>query len=137
MRPPEEIKKQLVKQWLDKAEMDIQAAETLLAAEHPLLYPSCFHSQQAAEIYIKAFHTWHQVEFPKTHTFGKSLNLVGRVDKALGTSLSGVPTLNPYGIEVRYPSNTPDPTRVQADEALKIARSVRKAMLGTLPTLEK
>jgi len=49
MRPPEEVKKEIVRQWLAKAEQDMKAGEALLAAEPPFLYPACFHAQQAAE----------------------------------------------------------------------------------------
>ena len=49
MRPPEEVKREIVRQWLRKAEQDMHAAETLLSSERPLLYPVCFHAQQAAE----------------------------------------------------------------------------------------
>ncbi|HOE12382.1 MAG TPA: HEPN domain-containing protein [bacterium] len=34
----------------------------------PFLYPACFHAQQAAEKYLNALLTWHQIEFPKTHS---------------------------------------------------------------------
>lgn len=67
MRPPEEVKKEIVRQWLARAEQDMKASEALLAAEPPFLYPSCFHAQQASEKYLKALLTWHQIEFPKTH----------------------------------------------------------------------
>ena len=53
MRPPEEVKKALVGQWLAKAEQDLKAGEALLAIEPPYLYPACFHAQQAAEKYFK------------------------------------------------------------------------------------
>ncbi|HUU69041.1 MAG TPA: HEPN domain-containing protein [Planctomycetota bacterium] len=133
MKPPEQVKKEFVAQWLAKAETDLAAAETLLSEDHPLYYPSCFHSQQAAEKYIKAFLTWHQVEFPKTHVFGDLLRLVGQVDAALAVDLKRVTLLNPYGVEVRYPGDIPEPTRSQAEEALRVARSVRDAILKALP----
>ena len=133
MRPPEEVKKEFVAQWLAKAEADLAAAETLLAEDHPLYYPSCFHSQQAAEKCIKAFLTWHQVEFPKTHVFGELLSLVRQVDVALAVNIKCVTLLNPYGVEVRYPGDIPEPTRSQAQEALRVARFVRDAILKALP----
>ncbi len=82
MKPPDEVKRKLVQEWIAKAEQDLKAAEALLLGEPPLTYPSCFHSQQAAEKYIKAFLTWHQVEFPKTHAFGELLDLVSKVDRS-------------------------------------------------------
>ena len=57
MKPPEEVKKELVRQWLGKAEQDMKAAEILLDMAPPLCGPSCFHAQQAAEKHLKAFLT--------------------------------------------------------------------------------
>lgn len=65
MRPHEEVKKELVRRWLAKADQDIRAGEALLAADRPFSYPVCFHSQQAAEKYLKALLTWHQCGFRK------------------------------------------------------------------------
>lgn len=76
MRPPEEVKKELVRRWLAKADQDIRAGEALLAADRPFSYPVCFHSQQAAEKYLKALLTWHQIEFPKTHAIEQLLALL-------------------------------------------------------------
>ena len=76
MRPPEKVKAEMVRQWIRKAETDLEAAEVLFYKTPPLLYPACFHSQQAVEKYLKAFLTWHQVEFPKMHALGELLDLI-------------------------------------------------------------
>lgn len=137
MRPHEEVKADIVRQWFRKAEADMDAAKALLSDERASLYPSCFHSQQGAEKYIKAFLTWHQVEFPRTHDLGGLLDLVSRVNAALSASLSRATALNPYGVEARYPGDIPEPTRAQADTALVLAQSVRDAVLSVLPPLDK
>ena len=131
--PEKEARKRLVRQWLQKAETDLQAAEALLAQDPPLLYPSCFFSQQAAEKYLKAWLTWRQVEFPKTHVIGELLDLLATVDASLANRLAGATALNPYGVEVRYPSDLPEPTSDEGAAALDLAKSVRDAVLGTLP----
>lgn len=133
MRPPDDVRKEIVRQWLAKAQMDLEAAETLLAADADLLYPACFHSQQASEKYIKAYLTWHQIEFPKTHVFGELLDLISQVDEGLAVALTSVTALNPYGVEVRYPSNIPEPTRQESEKALLLALEVRDAVLKALP----
>jgi len=58
--PEEQARRRLVAQWLQKAETDLEAAESLLNREPPLLYPSCFFCQQAAEKCLKGLLTWHQ-----------------------------------------------------------------------------
>jgi len=132
MRPPEEVKRELVRQWLEKADQDLKAAEVLLSGDHPLLYPSCFHSQQAAEKYIKAYLTWHQVEFPKTHDLSELLELAGRVNKDLAICLEDVTLLNPYGVEVRYPGDMLQPTLEEAKEALDMMKLVRERIIPLL-----
>ncbi len=91
MRPPEEeVIRKIVGEWPCKADQDIVAAETLISQEPPLLYPSCFHSQQAAEKYLKAYLTRRQVEFPRTHSIRENLNMVKTVDEELATVISTV-----------------------------------------------
>ena len=134
MPPPEEqVRRGLVGQWLHKADQDIRSAEALLSQDTPLLYPSCFHSQQAAEKYLKACLTWHQAEFPKTHVIGELLDLLAKVDASLAESLAGATTLNPYGVEARYPGDMPEPDSAEATKALGLAKKVRDAVLCTLP----
>ncbi|NIA07786.1 MAG: HEPN domain-containing protein [Actinobacteria bacterium] len=137
MRPPEQVKVEIVRQWTRKAETDLKAAEALCAQYPPLLYPACFHAQQCAEKYLKAFLTWQQVEFPKTHALGELLDLVNQVNEDLADKLSGLTVLNPYGVEVRYPSDIPEPNRQQAEEALELGRFVRKTILSALPSIIK
>jgi len=109
MRPPEEVKKEIVRQWLAKAEQDMKAGEALLAAEPPFLYPACFHAQQAAEKYLKALLTWHQIEFPKTHAIEQLLDLVKEADAEIASSLRDAVVLTPYSVDIRYPGDQPEP----------------------------
>jgi len=75
------------------------------------------------------------VEFPKTHVLGELLDLISRVEHDLAASISDATALNPYGVDARYPGDIPEPTRAQAEEALRLARSVRDAILRSLPPL--
>ncbi len=99
----EELIRRLADEWIRKAEEDIKAAEALFDLEYPLFYPSCFHSQQAAEKYLKALLTLHQVEFPKTHSIRELLDLVHTFDENTAVKLQPAVSLTPYGVEARYP----------------------------------
>ena len=58
---------QIVKEWLDKADEDFRFAQDNLA-EGSEFYPQiCFHFQQAAEKYLKAFVVAHDLKFEKQH----------------------------------------------------------------------
>ena len=133
MKPPENIIRLLVRQWLDKAEQDLKAAEALLSLEPPLFYPACFHAQQAAEKFLKAFLTWQQIEFPKTHSVGELLDLAERANASLAADLKAATALTPYGVEVRYPAEAPEPTRAQTAKAIKLAQKVRQRVWSILP----
>ena len=91
-----------------------------------------FHAQQAAEKYLKAFLTWHQVEFPKTHDLGVLLELVATADSALAASLNPISALNPYSVELRYPGDAPELSQSEAQDALKWARKTADAILAAL-----
>lgn len=132
MRSPEEVKQILVSQWLSKAQQDIAAARTLANAELPLLYPACFHAQQAAEKFLKAFLTHHQIEFTKTHNIGVLLDLASNADPELAARLAGASTLTPFGVELRYPGDAPEPNVGETREAVGLAERVRDEVLVRL-----
>ena len=98
----------------------------------PLLYPSCFHSQPAAEKYLKAYLTQRQEEFPKTHSIREILDLIKTVDEELADTLLSAAALTPYGVDVRYPGEVPEPSQNESEEALVLARKVADAVATRL-----
>ena len=132
MRPPEEVKRELVQQWIAKAESDFGVAEHLLSGASPYLDAVGFHAQQAAEKYLKAFLVEHQIEFSKTHNVGELLDLVATADSSLAESLRDAGALTPYGVDIRYPSDFPEMTPEDAQVAVELAGKVRNAILGVL-----
>ncbi len=132
MKPHDEIKRKLMSEWLKKADSDMKLAGHLLSAGG--IYPNAitFHSQQAAEKYLKAFLTWHQVAFPKTHDLEELLDLGETVDAELAASLRDIIVLTPYGVELRYPGDRPDASPDEAREALELAEKVCKLVMQRL-----
>ena len=63
----DEIVKDLVNRWIEKAEKDLLTVERELSFENPVTDTVCFHCQQAVKKYLKAFLVHHQVYFTKTH----------------------------------------------------------------------
>ncbi len=55
------------KGWLTKAAIDLRGAQIDLAASPPLPEDALFHCQQAVEKALKAFLTFHDRPFRKTH----------------------------------------------------------------------
>ncbi len=130
----EEVRRKLVNQWLQKADQDMRAAEALLSNDPPLLYVSCFHSQQAAEKYLKAFLVSNQINFPKTHDIQQLLDLIESVKPALARSLDRAIVLTEYAAEVRYPGGLSEPDGDETRSALRLAEQVRDTILEALPS---
>lgn len=134
MRPPEEVKRDLVRQWLSKADEDLNAAKALLSLGTTFFSTIGFHCQQAAEKYFKAFLTWQQIEFPKTHDLSLLLGLISPAAPSLAESLEEVAELTSYGVEIRYPGDIPETTSEDATKAVRLAERVRGAIQSALET---
>jgi len=132
MRPPEGVKREFIAQWVRSGHSDLAAAQHLLSGGPELLPGAVFHAQQAAEKFLKAVLVWHQVEFPKTHDIGRLTDLLKTVDADLANVVREASALTPYAMEARYPSDLPQPTLAQAQEAVAIAARVRDVVLGQL-----
>ena len=133
MKPPEEIKAEFTRDWVRKAGIDFRTAEHLCQGGPDFTEGVAFHSQQAAEKYLKAFLVWHQVEFPKTHDIETLLRIAGRVDKKMPEVLRDAATLTPYGVDYRYPGDYPEVTESDAEKALRLADLVREEVRSRLP----
>ncbi|OHB64386.1 MAG: hypothetical protein A2Y76_02105 [Planctomycetes bacterium RBG_13_60_9] len=133
MKPPEDAKRKLVRQWLEKAEDDWRLSHRLAADSEFYAEATAFHAQQAVEKYLKAFLTWHQVEFPKTHDIKRLLRLVSECDPDLAQDLSDAATLTVYAVEYRYPGEYSPVTKAEATSAVAIVDRAREHILAGLP----
>jgi HEPN domain-containing protein len=133
MKPPDVVKAEFTRDWVVKAEGDYRTAHHLLRSGADLEEGAAFHSQQAAEKYLKAFLVWHQVEFTKTHDIQVLLRLAGKVDDKIPEILEESVALTPYGVDYRYPGDYPQITRADAEKALRLMDQVRKEIRNRLP----
>ena len=84
--PPE---LELVRQWLSRARMDINAAQASLAFQLPEPAAVCFHCQQAVEKSLKGFLVYRCINFEWSHEIEYLINLCAAEDKSFeirGTS---------------------------------------------------
>ncbi len=138
MKPPEAVKEEFTREWVRKAESDFKTAEHLLQGGPDFAEGTAFHSQQAAEKYLKAFLVWHQIEFQKTHDIEALLRLAGKVDDKIPEILGDTVILTPYGVDYRYPGEYPEVGMSDAERAFLLADHVRAEVRSRLPqqTLE-
>ena len=116
-----QYRREVVCRWFWKAQNDLKVAELLLREEFP--GEAAFHAQQAVEKALKAVLTALGERPPKTHRVELLLELIARsgVDVE-GLQALGLESLSNYAIEARYPDLGEEPTREEAEEALRIAR---------------
>lgn len=132
MKPPEQVLRELVGQWITKADFDYFAARQLMANPDPLREVIAFHCQQAAEKYIKAFLVRHKVEFPKTHNIENLVALVETVAPPLASVMEAAEILTPFGVEIRYPGDFPEVLHGQEKTLFEIAQGARAAVMAEL-----
>lgn len=128
----DETIKDLVAKWAKKAENDLLTAERQFLFDDPITETVCFHCQQAAEKYLKAFLVHHQVYFTKTHKIIELLELCATVDASFKDELQDADNLTDYAVEIRYPGAWMEPTIEDAKEALETAKKVKEFVLERL-----
>ena len=109
--------------WVRKAEADLEGARDLAQAPRPYHDLICFHCQQSAEKYLKAFLIECGVPFPRTHRLEDLLLLLVPHDASLRSLRRTLVTLSRYAVDYRYPDE--NATKREAAAALQQATKVR------------
>lgn len=120
-----------VRQWWNKAESDLAAADILVQSEMVDYHACTFHCQQASEKFVKAYLVRHQIEFRKIHDLAVLLQLVGQENPKLQERLEPYTWLTPYGVTFRYPGE-PAVNRDTAEDAVQAAKRVKDAIVEHL-----
>src|SRR3990172_8668717 len=108
----------IVKEWLEKADEDFRFAETNLRSGCEFYAQICFHFQQAAEKYLKAFIIGRDLTFEKVHDLVHLLKTCAAFEPAFDALKEDCITLNTAYIEARYPVHWPTSyTKQTADQS--------------------
>jgi HEPN domain-containing protein len=121
------------KLWLIKSQRDLKVARVLIESEESLLDAVVYHSQQAAEKALKAYLTYQNIAFKKTHDLDILLELCSLSDIGFQNLEDAADTLTPYATEFRYPGDLIEPERHDAEEAIDLAASVLAYVVQVLP----
>jgi HEPN domain-containing protein len=130
---PDEARLRDTRAWLKRAERDLRSAEHALTAPDPLREDTVFHCQQAAEKSFKAFLTWHDVPFRKTHSLEELGRQCSSMDPSLRAVVDEAAPLSEYAWRFRYPGPLDVPSPEETAEALAVASRVMAAVLDRLP----
>jgi HEPN domain-containing protein len=123
----------VVIEWLEKADEDFQFAEANLQDGSGFYAQLCFHFQQAAEKYLKAYIIGKELPFDRVHDLVHLLKTCTAHAPEFSKLKEECIFLNTAYIETRYPVHWPtEYSRNTAEEAHraagKIARKVREGL---------
>jgi HEPN domain-containing protein len=97
MRPETEL-------WIGKADQDFKTVEILLQSNDGPPGIICFHCQQAAEKFLKAFLVEKQREFPRSHDLVLLIEkYILPVDESFMELLASATELTGFATATRYP----------------------------------
>lgn len=123
---------ELVKEWLRKADNDLLNAENNLNSERVPTDTVCFHCQQCAEKYLKAYLVYRKIEFPNIHNLLRLMELCKESDETFETLRNYLLILNDYAVEIRYPDDWYEPGIDDAREAFENSQKVKTFIMGKL-----
>lgn len=107
---------EVVKEWIEKGEEDFGFASSSLEFEN-YFAQICFHFQQAAEKYLKAFIIANGLEFRPIHNLLELLEICREKEPKIEEIEEDCRYLNPFYIDTRYPVHWP--THYDKDTAIK------------------
>lgn len=95
---------ELVKEWMDFADMDYRTAVHLDENMYPKpLETICYHCQQAIEKMLKGALVGYGMKIQKTHDLGLLAEQLQEFVEISEEHLEMCDNLTPYGVKIRYP----------------------------------
>jgi HEPN domain-containing protein len=130
----DEAAKELVRDWLTRANHDLRAARILATPENPLLDTAIYHCQQAAEKSLKAWLQSIDDPFPKTHDIEDLVEQASASNPGFRQLAKAASVLTPYVSAFRYPGGFDEamPSSEEFDAALEYANTIYDFVLKLL-----
>jgi HEPN domain-containing protein len=82
---------------------------------------------------VKAFLTWHDQPFRKTHSIEELGRLCTKIAPELSPAIDAAVPLTAYAWKFRYPGVADEPTQDEAERALQLARALVEAVEQLVP----
>lgn len=120
-------------QWLIKSQRDLGAARLLLQSKEPYLDLVAYHCQQSAEKAIKAYLTYRELAFQKTHNLVALLTLAITFEAKLNQWQELAEVLTPWATEFRYPGDVLEPERAEVEHALVMTAAFTSFVMQLMP----
>lgn len=121
----------MVTGWFRKGDSDLANVRACMSLDQ-CLDTACFHAQQAAEKYIKAYLASRDVDFPFTHNLENLIDICSEQDSSFSALYGMADLLTPYAVTLRYDQDFwPGVDTVR--EALDAAEMIRSFIIERLP----
>ena len=128
---PGEARARETREWLAKADEDLASARVLIGSGH--IANALFFCQQAAEKSLKAFLTWHERTFRRTHDLEELGEVCRAIDGTLAALLEQADVLSDYAWKLRYPGALYAPELEEADIMFGLAGGILREIRSRLP----
>jgi len=119
--------------WLKQAAKDIERAERCLKHEPADTEDAAFHCQQACEKALKAYLTWNDQPFRRTHDLAALGLQCKELEPGFAAWVMELDELTGYAWVYRYPTQVEPPTLAEAARSLDLARLALRRILAALP----
>ncbi len=111
--------------WFKKAEQDFFIIRNVIDIKDAPYELCCFHAQQAAEKYLKAYLTAHNEQFPKTHMLFVLVKQCVNRNNVFKEILENAKKLEEYAVSPRYPDDLDDISLEDAKQAYQNALTIK------------
>jgi HEPN domain-containing protein len=129
------MKKEKIEKWILKAENDLKIAKDEILTENPATDAICFHAQQCVEKYLKAYLSFIEKPFGKTHDIALLIELCIEDNKEFNFLYDMMANkLTRYAVEIRYPNDFYFPSLEEAKEAIEICEKVKQFIINKVIT---
>lgn len=115
---------EIVHEWISKANEDFEFAQVNFEEGKSFFAQICFHFQQAAEKYLKAYIITHELEFLKIHDLPSLLKICMSKDSTFEQLREDCEYLTTFYIDTRYPVHWP--TQFSQQETQKVYQSTEQ-----------
>lgn len=134
-----EAKTELITLWLKKAQKDLISAKREMKFETPITETVCFHSQQAAEKFLKAYFVFLDIKILKSHNIATLISSIEQFDNEINELKESCDILTDYSVDIRYPDDIYEPSIEDANEAITLAETLKNYVLKRIdiPSITK
>ena len=117
-------KEDIINGWMKKADRDLEVADRELKITDPLTDIICFHAQQSAEKYMKAYLIFLDIEFQKTHDIEDLVAVASKKGPSVLEFKDIGAELSTFAVEARYPEFE-EPSLEDTINAVEIAKKFK------------